>query len=111
MLASASMYKYAHKVKDIFLVRLVRVAQVIDMVSVDVDVWWELKVVVNFASTEVGQIKLETLEVEDEVVWYFFEARPTPISYSQHRLGIRLTFSQHPHICRTTRTCTCCRLP
>lgn len=88
VLAGASMYKYAHEVEDILLVRLGWVAEVVDMVSVDVDIWRKLKVVVNFSSTEVGQIKLEAFEVEDEVVWYLPEASSALISYSQQRLDM-----------------------
>ena len=58
----------ANKLEHVFLARFIRVAKIFDIIWADVDLGWELKLVVDFGSPHVHQVKVEAFEVEDEVV-------------------------------------------
>lgn len=65
MFASTRVHEHTDKVEDVFHMRFAWITKVVNMVSIDVNAWWELKVIVDFSPAEVDQIKLEALEVED----------------------------------------------
>lgn len=52
------------------------------MVSIDVNAWWKFEVVVNLSPAKVGQVKLEALEMENEVVRHLLEASSILVSFS-----------------------------
>jgi hypothetical protein len=57
-----------------------RIAEVVDMVCVDVDRRGEFEMIVDLASAEVDKVKLEALEMEDKVIWNLLEAGPRSLS-------------------------------
>lgn len=59
VLTSASVHKHTDKIKHVFFLRLTCVAEVINMVSVDVDGWRKLEMIVNLVTAKVGQVELE----------------------------------------------------
>jgi hypothetical protein len=57
-----------------------RIAEVVDMVCVDVDRRGKFEMIVDLASAEVDKVKLEALEMEDKVIWNLLEAGPRSLS-------------------------------
>jgi len=69
ILAVAEMYNNANQVEEVFRVWLCRIAEMFDVVQPDVDGFRECKMFVDFLPTEVGQVEVESFEVEDQTVW------------------------------------------
>ena len=65
ILAVAGMYQDPSKIKDILLVRLGRITEMVDMIDAHVDRWRKLEMVVDLSATEIAQIELESFQVKD----------------------------------------------
>lgn len=73
ILAIACVYENSDKVEHVFFPRFGGVTEVVYMVRADVDRRWELEMIIDLPPTEVIQIKLESFEMEDEIVRNFLQ--------------------------------------
>ena len=80
ILTCAHMYEDTNKVKNVFFARLGGVVDISNVVKAHVNRIRECEMVVNLPSTEIVQIEFKTLEMEDHIVRYVFEARSGLIS-------------------------------
>lgn len=91
MFAGACVYKYTNEVEHVFFSWFAWVTKMVDMVRADVDRWRELEVIVDLPPAKVGQVELEALQMEDEVVGHILEAGTCLVSFARYQVQVQLT--------------------
>jgi hypothetical protein len=71
----------ADKLEDVCIDRLFWLAEMIYSIWSHINGFWELELVVNLASRHCCDVKVESLEIKDEMVGYVFQTSPArPLS-------------------------------
>jgi hypothetical protein len=91
MLAGTCVDKYTNKVERICFSWFAWVTKMIDMVRADVDRRRKFEVIVDLSPAEVGQIELEALQMEDEVVRHLLEAGTGFVSFARYQIQMQFT--------------------
>ena len=71
----------ADELEDVCIDWLFWLTEMIYSIWSHINGFWELELVVNLASRHGCDVKVESLEIKDEMVWYVFQTSPAhPLS-------------------------------
>jgi len=111
-LSCPTMDEDAHKLERVWRDSIFRIAERFDIVWCHIDRLGESKLIVDFAPSHRRDIKIESLEVEDQMVGNVFEARTEQLlmmaAIENHRLHLPLD-GINVSIARSTRVLVVCK--